>query len=538
MDTLYQSIILVPIRYYYYHIRQGRTKIKSGISHQLSPTDTIANELEPLCKFLKSNAQAHLNNFYNSDTTIKKYAAGSAIAYGSTCKGAATIFDDIYKPKALGSWTLVARMIAFSVYYNNYIRNKTEQFCKLHNFNPQQVTYAQANLHILDNIGVALDKRVFNSVMKSKAISSIPTIGKLVVPFSDMDNYSCLPQYFKYSNGVLRCHFRSYTGGIVIDFRLPKYFREQVGQIINDPTKKLVKDLIFTKPTLVYDDIQDDPTKRFRWSCTIGYTVTPLKPNNDQVLSFDLGEKNHAVMATATKDGDYSNVITTGREHKRLLLKIGYNLQKIRNTQKQINKLQRNIRSIKKRNPTSPSIKKIQVNEIAPRFIEIQRCRARNSRIKKHLSWVLARDIKYVCLRLGITKIITEDLRFSCKDNWTKGQDTKCIAWACAKAGIELIIKTMYYASHTCPFCGSYLQANHGACRLSNCNGISVPSHWIKHPPQKPSNSKCRWKGDRDYTACLYMLANYFDIKIDHNKQFTVGSIPLHISQRVDKVTQ
>ena len=538
MDTLYQSIVLLPICYYHYHICKGRAKVKSGISYQLSSADAIANELEPLCKFLKSNAQAHLNNFYNSDTVIKKYAAGTAITHGGTCKGAATVFNDTYKPKALGSWALVARMIGFSTYYNNYIRYKTEQFCMLHNFNPQQVTYTQANLHILDNIGVPLNKKVFNSIMKSKAISTIPTIGKLVVPFSDMGNYSCLPQHFKYSNGILRCHFRSYTGGIIIDFRLPRYFREQVEQIINDPNKKLVKDLIFTKPTLVYDDTQEDPNKRFTWSCTIGYTVTPLKPNDDQVLSFDLGEKNHTVMAIATKDGAYSNVITTSKEHKRLLLKIGYNLQKMRNTQKQINKLQRNIRSIKMRNPTSPSIKKIQTNEIAPRFIEIQRCRARNSRIKKHLSWVLARDIKRACLRLGLSKIVTEDLRFSCKDNWTKGQDIACIAWVCAKAGIELIIKSMYYASQTCPFCGSYLQTNYGVCRLSNCNGIPVPSYWIKHPPQKPSNNKCRWKGDRDYTACLYMLANYFGIKIDHSKQFTVGSTPLHISQRVDKVTQ
>ena len=536
LNTLYQSIILVPVRYYHYHVGHGRSKVKSGISHQLSPTDAIANELEPLCKFLKSNTQAHLNNFYGTDTVIKKYAAGTDIARGSTCKGAATIFDDTYKPKALGSWALIAQKIGFSVYYNNYIRHKTEQFCKLHDFNVQQVTYAQANLHILDNIGVPLNKMVFNSIMKSKSISTIPTIGKLVIPFSDMDNYSCLSQYFKYNNGILRCHFRSYTGGIVIDFRLPRYFREQVEQIINDPTKKLVKDLIFTKPTLVYDDTQDDPTKRFTWLCTIGYTITPLKPNNDQVLSFDLGEKNHAVMATATKNGAYSNVITTSKEHKRLLLKIGYNLQKIRNTQKQINKLQRNIRSIKKRNPTSPSIKKIQTNEIAPRFIEIQRCRARNSRIKKHLSWILARDIKRTCLRLGITKIVTEDLRFSCKDNWTKGRDTACISWVCAKIGIELIIKNMYYASRTCPFCGSYLQANYGVCRLSNCNGIPVPSYWIKHPPQKPSDSKCRWKGDRDYTACLYMLANYFGIKMDRSKQFIVGSTSLHISQRVDKV--
>ena len=532
LDILYQSIILVPVHYYHYHIRRGCSKIKSGISHQLSPTDAITSELEPLCKFLKSNVQAHLNNFYNSNTTIQKYVAGTAIAHGSTCKGAATIFDDTYKPKALGSWALVAQKIAFSVYYNNYIRHKTEQFCKLHNFNPQQVTYTQANLYILDTVGVALNKKIFSSVMKSKAISTIPTIGKLVIPFSDMDNYSCLSQHFKYTNGILRCHFRSYTGGIVIDFRLPRYFREQVEQIINDPNKKLVKDMILTKPTLVYNDTQEDPIKRFTWSCTIGYTVTPVKENDDQVLSFDLGEKNHAVMATATKDGAYSNLITTGKEHKRLLLKIAYNLQKMRNTQKQIDKMQHNIRSIKKRNPTSPSIKKIQANEIAPRFIEIQRCRAKNSRIKKHLSWVLARDIKCTCLRLGLNKIVTEDLRFSCKDNWTKGQDTKCIAWVCAKNGIELIIKTMYYASHTCPFCGSYLQANYGACRLSNCNGIPVPTHWIKHPPQKPSNSKCRWKGDRDYTACLYMLANYFGITIDRNKQFTVGSTPLHISQR------
>ena len=538
LDTLYQSIILVPIRYYHYHIGHGRSKVKSGISHQLSPTDAIASELEPLCKFLKSNTQAHLNNFYNSDITIQKYAAGTDIARGDTCKGTAIVFDDTYKPKALGSWALVTRKIAFSVYYNNYIRHKTEQFCKLHNFNPHQVTYTQANLHILDNIGASLHKMIFNSIMKSKSMSTIPTINKLVIPFSDMDNYSCLPQHFKYSNGVLRCHFRSYTGGIVIDFRLPRYFREQVEQIINDPTKKLTKDLIFTKPTLIYDDTQDDPNKRFRWSCTIGYTVTPLKENDNQVLSFDLGEKNHAVMAIATKNGAYSNVISTSKEHKRLLLKIGYNLQKIRNTQKRINKLQSNIRNIKKRNPTSSSIKKIQVNEIAPRFIEIQRCRAKNSRIKKHLSWILARDIKRACLRLGITKIVTEDLRFSCKDNWTKGQDTACIAWVCAKSGIELIIKTIYYASHTCPFCGSYLQTNCGTCRLSNCNGIPVPSHWIKYPQQKPNNSKCRWKGDRDYTACLYMLANYFNIELDRSKQFTIGSTPLHISQRVDKVTQ
>ena len=532
LDILYQSIALVPIRYYHYYIGHGRSKIKSGISHQLSSIDTIANELEPLCKFLKSNAQAYLNNFYNSDTIIKKYPSGTVIAYNTTCKGTATIFDDTYKPKALGSWMLVARKIAFSVYYNNYIRHKTEQFCKLHNFDQQQVTYAQVNRHILDNIGVSLNKMVFNSVMKSKVISIIPTIGKLIVPFSDMDRYACLPQHFKYNNGILRCHFRSYTGGIVIDFRLPRYFREQVEQIINDPNKKLVKNMILTKPTLIYDDTQEDPNKRFTWSCTIGYTVTPVKQNDDQVLSFDLGEKNHAVMATATKEGAYSNVITTGREHKRLLLKIGYNLQKIRNTQKQINKLQRNIRNIKKRNPTSPSIKKIQTNEIAPRFIEIQRCRAKNSRIKKHLSWVLARDIKQTCLRLGLSKIVTEDLRFSCKDNWTKGQDIKCIAWACAKIGIELIIKTIYYASQTCPFCGSYLQANYGVCRISNCNGIPVPIHWIKHPPQKLKDNKCRWKGDRDYTACLYMLANYFDIKMDYNKQFIVGSTPLHISQR------
>ena len=538
LDILYQSIVLMPIHYYHYHICKGRAKVKSGISYQLTPADAIANELEPLCKFLKSNAQAHLNNFYNNDTVIKKYAINSAIAHGNTCKGAATVFDDTCKPKALASWALYARKIAFSVYYNNYIRHKTEQFCKLHNFDQHQVTYAQANLHILDNIGVSLNKMIFNSVMKSKAISTIPTIGKLIVPFSDMDRYGCLPQHFKYNNGILRCHFRSYTGGIVIDFRLPRYFREQVERIINDPTKKLVKDLIFTKPTLIYDDTQENPNKRFTWLCTIGYTVTPIKPNDNQVLSFDLGEKNHAVMATAIKNGAYSNVITTGKEHKRLLLKIGYNLQKIRNTQKQINKLQRNIRSIKKRNPTSPSIKKIQANEIAPRFIEIQRCRAKNSRIKKHLSWILARDIKRTCLRLGLSKIVTEDLRFSCKDNWIKGQDTACIALACAKVGIELIIKTMYYASQTCPFCGSYLQANYGACRLSNCNGISVPSHWIKHPPQKLNNNKCRWKGDRDYTACLYMLANYFGIKLDRSKQFTVGSIPLHISQRVDKVTQ
>jgi len=532
LDTLYQSIILVPVRYYHYHIGYGRAKVKSGISHQLTQTDVIANELEPLCKFLKSNAQVHLNNFYNSDTVIKKYAAGTAIAHGSTCKGTATIFDDTYKPKAFGSWALYARMIAFSIYYNNYIRHKTEQYCKLYNFDQQQVTYAQTNLHILDTVGVALNKKIFSSIMKSKVISTIPTIGKLVIPFSDMDNYSCLSQHFKYSNGILRCHFRSYTGGIVIDFRLPRYFREQVERIINDPSKKLVKDIILTKPTLVYDDTQKDPTKRFTWSCTIGYTVTPVKQNDDQVLSFDLGEKNHAVMATATKKGAYSNVITTSKEHKRLLLKIGYNLQKIRNTQKQINKLQCNIRSIKKRNPTSPSIKKIQANEIAPRFIEIQRCRAKNSRIKKHLSWVLARDIKRTCFRLRLSKIVTEDLRFCNKDNWIKGQDIACITWACAKAGIELIIKSMYYASRTCPFCGSYLQANYGICRISNCNGIPVSSHWIKHPPQKPSNSKCRWKGDRDYTACLYMLANYFGISMDHNKQFIVGSTPLNINQR------
>jgi len=99
LDTLYQSIILVQVRYYHYHIGYGRAKVKSGISHQLTQTDVIANELEPLCKFLKSNAQVHLNNFYNSDTVIKKYAAGSAIAYGNTCKGAAAIFDDTYKPK-------------------------------------------------------------------------------------------------------------------------------------------------------------------------------------------------------------------------------------------------------------------------------------------------------------------------------------------------------------------------------------------------------------------------------------------------------
>ena len=536
LDTLYQSIVLVPIHYYHYHIGYGRAKVKSGISYQLTPTDAITNELEPLCKFLKSNAQAHLNNFYKSDTSIQKYAVGTDIAHGNTCKGAATIFDDTYKPKALKTWALYARMIAFSIYYNNYIRHKTEQFCKLHNFDQHQVTYAQANLHILDTVGVSLNKKIFRRVMKSKAISTIPTIGKLIVPFSDMDNYTCLPQYFKYNNGMLHCHFRSYTGGIVIDFRLPRYFREQVEQIINDPNKKLMKDMILTKPTLIYDDTQEDPTKRFTWSCTISYTVTPVKENNDQVLSFDLGEKNHAVMATATKKGAYSNVITTGREHKRLLLKIGYNLQKIRNIQKQINKMQRNIKSIKKRNPTSPSIKKIQINEIAPRFIEIQRCCAKNSRIKKHLSWVLARDIKRACLRLGLSKIVTEDLRFSCKDNWTKGQDIACITWVCAKAGLELTIKTMYYASHTCPFCGSYLQANYGACRISNCNGIPVSNHWIKHPPQKPKDSKCRWKGDRDYTACLYMLANYFGIKMDHSKQFTVGSTPLHISQRVDKM--
>ena len=185
LDTLYQSIILVPVRYYHYHIVRGSKKRKSGISHQLSLTDAIVNELEPLCKFLKSNTQGQLNNFYNSDTTIQKYPAGSAIAYGNTCKGGATVFDDTYKPKALGSWALVARKIAFSVYYNNYIRHKTEQFCKLHNFNAQQITYAQANLHILDNIGVSLNKKVFNSVMKSKSMSTIPTIGKLVVPFSE-----------------------------------------------------------------------------------------------------------------------------------------------------------------------------------------------------------------------------------------------------------------------------------------------------------------------------------------------------------------
>ena len=99
LDILYQSIVLMPIRYYHYHVCKGRAKVKSGISYQLTPADAIANELEPLCNFLKSNAQAHLNNFYNSDTVIKKYAAGSAIAYGNTCKGAAAIFDDTYKPK-------------------------------------------------------------------------------------------------------------------------------------------------------------------------------------------------------------------------------------------------------------------------------------------------------------------------------------------------------------------------------------------------------------------------------------------------------
>lgn len=224
LDTMYQSIVLVPIRYYHYHIYKGCAKVKSGISYQLAQTDAIINELEPLCKFLKSNAQAHLNNFYNSDTVIKKYAAGTTIAHSSTCKGAATIFDDTCKPKALGSWAFYARKIAFSIYYNNYMRHKTEQFYKLYNFDQQQVTYAQANLHIIDTVGVSLNKKIFSSVMKSKAISTIPTIGKLVVPFSDLDNYSCLPQYFKYSNGILRCHFRSYTGGIVIDFRLPKYF--------------------------------------------------------------------------------------------------------------------------------------------------------------------------------------------------------------------------------------------------------------------------------------------------------------------------
>ena len=99
----------------------------------------------------------------------------------------------------------------------------------------------------------------------------------------------------------------------------------------------------------------------------------------------------------------------------------------------------------------------------------------------------------------------------------------------------EVIVTPIYYASHTCPFCWSYLQTGFGKFRISKCNGIPIPANKKKskvHPRQKPKNSKCRWKGDRDHTACLYMGSYYFGRKLNNKRHFTVGTTPLRITQR------
>ena len=534
MSILYQSIPLYPVRYFHYH--DGRSRI-SGIGAQISAEDAISNELEPLCRFLKSNTISNLECFYNTNTHIEQYNSGASFACANTFKKQQPrIYDQTYLPKAQGSFAAFARMFAFFMYYDNYLRYTAELYCQSKNFSAS-LSYSDVNKHVKEITNHALDKKVFDSIIKAGRVSNRPTINKLVISFSDMDNYTCLPKYFKYNDvtGILTSHFRSYTGGIVINFRLPQYFREEVNRILTNRNIALIKKNIFTKPTLIYDDTQEDPNKRFTWSCTIAYKVVLPKTYDSKILTIDLGIKNHAIMTTVDINGSYSNPITPGNEHKRIFLKIGTIMRKIHDTQRNIDKFQRAIKKIKKRNPTSPSIQKIRDNEITPRVEEIRRCKHKISILKKELSWLLARDVKRVCMRLKIRKVVTEDLTFTSKDQWAKGQDIRCITWACAKAGIQVITKKMYHASHTCPFCGSYLQVEYKNCRLSKCNGIPIPAHKKRdqsHPPRKSKSSKCRWKGDRDYTACLYMASMYFNRKLRYKKHFIVGTTPLRITQR------
>jgi len=539
--TLYPAIPLKPIRFFRYRITHGPSKVKSGIDMHITSKEAITNELEPLCRFLKNNVQGNLDAFYNNNIVINNYNSGAAFSYTKTCKGEAHQYDLTYQPKAVGTFALVARKIAFHIYYNNYLRHVTEQYCAANNFN-STLDYDTVNNHVKQITGHSLNKKVFENIIIAGKVSNIPTINKIVIPFSDMDKYCCLPQYFKYNDvkGELTAHFRSYTGGIVIVFRLPKYFRKEASRIIamiksRNSNVPFTSESIFTKPTLIYDNTQSDPRERFVWKTTFKYEATPVPQNNNQVLTIDLGEKNHSVMSVVNSNGAYSNPITPGKEHRRILLKIGIIMRKVRNTQKKIDNYQKAIRKIKKHNVTSCSIKRIRDNEIAPRVLEIRRCLHKVSILKKQLSWLLARDVVRTCLRLKLSKVVTEDLKFANKGQWAKGQDLRCIQWACAKAGIEVIVTPIYYASHTCPFCWSYLQTGFGKFRISKCNGIPIPANKKKskvHPRQKPKNSKCRWKGDRDHTACLYMGSFYFRRKLNIKKRFTVGTTPLRIIQR------
>ena len=83
MSILYQSIPLYPVRYFHYH--DGRSRI-SGIGAQISAEDAISNELEPLCRFLKSNTISNLECFYNTNTHIEQYNSGASFACANTFK--------------------------------------------------------------------------------------------------------------------------------------------------------------------------------------------------------------------------------------------------------------------------------------------------------------------------------------------------------------------------------------------------------------------------------------------------------------------
>ena len=100
--TLYQTIPLKPIKFFRYRIVYGPSKVKSGVDVRITPQEAIGNELEPLCRFLKSNAQGNLDTFYNSNIIINNYNSGAAFSYAKTCKGEqAHQYDQLINQKQL-----------------------------------------------------------------------------------------------------------------------------------------------------------------------------------------------------------------------------------------------------------------------------------------------------------------------------------------------------------------------------------------------------------------------------------------------------
>lgn len=127
------------------------------------------------------------------------------------------------------------------------------------------------------------------------------------------------------------------------------------------------------------------------------------------------------------------------------------------------------------------------IEERVPLDDNIEQLLAKITRLKKHLSWLIAGDLSHLALA-GET-VVSEDLSWLVgSGKWSFGDILDAVGHVCARDGRDFALVSATNNSKTCPVCGERI----------------VPS------PSRLSSCGCGWSANRDLSACAVMGRKFF----------------------------